>query len=87
MGPASNKDFLEIQSTVQCGFTLKLEREMMKTYDEMHGTDNYSRLSSIIWPVWINGLVFVYELSGCGFESRCSHLIFRYGASFEQGVA
>ena len=30
--------------------------------------------------------MFVYELSGCGFESRCSHLIFRYGACFEQGV-
>ena len=24
----------------------------------------------------LNGWVFVYELSGCGFESRCSHLIF-----------
>ena len=23
--------------------------------------------------VWLNGWVFVYELSGCGFESRCSH--------------
>ena len=30
--------------------------------------------------------VFVYELSGCGFEFRCSHLIFRYGACFDQGV-
>ena len=27
-----------------------------------------------IWPVWLNGWVFVYELRGCGFESRCSHL-------------
>ena len=25
------------------------------------------------WPVWLNGWVFVYELSGCGFESRCGH--------------
>ena len=24
--------------------------------------------------VWPNGWVFVYELSGCGFESSCSHL-------------
>ena len=24
-------------------------------------------------PVWLNGWVFVYELSGCGFESRCNH--------------
>ena len=37
-------------------------------------------------PVWLNGWVFVYELSGCGFESRCSHLNFRYCASFEQRV-
>ena len=28
---------------------------------------------STTWPVWLNGWVFVYELSGCGFESRCSH--------------
>ena len=26
-------------------------------------------------PVWLNDWVFVYELSGCGFESSCSHLI------------
>ena len=30
--------------------------------------------------------VFVYELSGCGFESSCSHLNFRFRTSFEQGV-
>ena len=23
--------------------------------------------------VWLNGWVFVYELCGCGFESRCCH--------------
>ena len=38
------------------------------------------------WPVWLNGWVFVYELSGCGFESRCYHLNFRYGTGFKQGV-
>ena len=27
-----------------------------------------------LWPVWLNGCVFVYNLSGCGFESHCSHL-------------
>ena len=27
----------------------------------------------------------VYELGGCGFESRCSYLNFRYRACFEQG--
>ena len=30
--------------------------------------------------------MFVYELSGCGFESSCSHLNFRFHACFEQGI-
>ena len=30
--------------------------------------------------------MFVYELSGCGFETSCSHLNFRCRACFEQGV-
>ena len=38
------------------------------------------RLSSL------NGWAFVYKLSGCGFESCCCDLNFRYGACFEQGV-
>ena len=40
----------------------------------------------VIWPVWLNGWVFVYKLSGCGFESSCSHLNFRFHICFEQGV-
>ena len=31
-------------------------------------------LWKIIWPVWLNGWVFICELSGCGLESSCSHL-------------
>ena len=30
--------------------------------------------------------MFVSELSGCGFEFRCCHLNFRYGACFKRGV-
>ena len=30
--------------------------------------------------------MFIYELSGCGFESSCSHLNFRFRTCFEQGV-
>ena len=41
---------------------------------QMHHTDKYSQHSSIIWPVWLNGWVFIYELNGCGFESSCSHI-------------
>ena len=39
---------------------------------------------SQIWPVWLDGWVFVYELSGCRFDSRCCHLNFRYRVCFEQ---
>ena len=53
--PASSKEFLDIQATVECGFTLKRVRDMTRTYSQMHRTDKYSEHSSIIWPVWANG--------------------------------
>ena len=31
----------------------------------MHRTGKYSQHGSIIWPVWLNGWVFFYELGGC----------------------
>ena len=34
---------------------------------------NVSEWIYTFWPVWLNGWVFVYKLSGCGFECRCSH--------------
>ena len=37
-------------------------------------------------PVWPNGWGIVYELSGSGFESSCSHLNFRFRTCFEQRV-
>ena len=40
--------------------------------DEMY--NNCMFLSCPVWPVWPNGWLFVYELSGSGFESSCSHL-------------
>ena len=40
-----------------------------------------SLYDNIICYYW----VLVYELSGCVFESRCSHLNFRYWACFEHG--
>ena len=36
--------------------------------------------------VWLNGWVFVYELSVCGFKSRCSYLNFKYRGCFKQRV-
>ena len=77
---------LDIQANIECGFTLKIVRDMIITYRQMHRTDNYSQYSSVIWSVLPNGWVFVYELSGCGFKSTCRHLNFRYRACFGQGV-
>ena len=78
----------DIQSAMECGFTLKCVPDMIKkTYRQMHCTNKYSQHSPIIWPVWLNGWVFVYELSGCGFVSPCSRLSFRYHACFEKGVS
>ena len=53
--PASSKEFLDIQATIEYGFTLKRVRDMIKTYSQMHRTDKYSQHSSIIWPAWLNG--------------------------------
>ena len=53
--PASSKEFLDIQATIECGFTLKRVRDLIKTYSQMHRTDKYSQHSSIIWPAWLNG--------------------------------
>ena len=45
---ASSKEFLDIQATIECGFTLKHVRDMTRTYSQMHRTDKYSEHSSII---------------------------------------
>ena len=84
--PVLSKEFLDIQAAIELGFTLKWIRDMTRTYREMHRTDDYSEYSSIISPVWPNAWVFVYKLSGSGFESSCSHLNLRFRACFKQGV-
>ena len=71
---------------MECGFTLKRVRNMRRRNSQMHRTDKYSKHSSIIWPVWPNGLVFISELSVSVFVSSCSHLNFIFRACFEQGV-
>ena len=84
------KEFLaqkrRIQASIQCKFTLKCVRDMIRAYRQMHHKNKHSHCSSIIWPVWLNGCVFTYELSGCGFESCYCHWNFRYHACFKQGV-
>ena len=34
-----------------------------------------SQRSVVVRPIWLNGSLFVNELSGCGFESHCCHLM------------
>ena len=82
----SIKEFLDIQVTVECRFTLILVHNMITTYSQMHHTDKFSQLSSIICPVWLNSWVFFYKSRGCGVESCCCHLNFRYGTCFKQEV-
>ena len=66
---------LYVHVTIQCRFTLKRVRGII-THTQMFRTDKYSQHSSIIWPIWLNGWMFVYELNACGFESRYCHLNF-----------
>ena len=70
----SSNELLDIQATRECRFTLIRVRDMIITYSQMYCTYKYWQHSSIIWPVLLNGRVLVYELSGCGLESRCCHL-------------
>ena len=73
------------RATTECGFTLKRVHDMARTYSEMHRTDKYSEQCSITWPISPNVFLFVYELSGSGFQSSCNVLNFKFRASFKQG--
>ena len=65
---------------------------MLSSYDNFHllphtqVTFTWLQLDSNPEPLSSYGWVFVYELSGFGFESSCSHLNFRFRVCFEQGV-
>ena len=78
------RNSLTFRQTIECKFPLKLVREMIISCSQMHSTDRYSQHNSIIWPVWLNGWAFVYELSGLEFKSRCCNLNFRYSSCFKQ---
>ena len=77
---------LTSRQTIECRFTLKLAHEIALTYRQMHCTDKYSKHSSIIWLVWLNGWVSVYDQSGDGFESCCCNINLRYGTCFKHRV-
>ena len=76
----------DIEAIIECRFTLKDKRDMIRKYCQMQRTDRYSQHSSIIWPVWLNARMFVYKLSGCGFESSYSYLNIGFRNCFQQGV-
>ena len=82
--PISSKNFWSL--TLVIFENSHLSASFMKGVGGFGLCDKYLQHSSIIWPVWLNGWVFIYELSGCGFESICSHLNFRFCACFKQGV-
>ena len=47
MAPTSSKEFHDIQENIECGFTLKLVREV-KTYNQIHRTDKYPKYRPVI---------------------------------------
>ena len=52
---------------------LVLSDSSLSNIESIHQTDKFLQHRSITWPAWLNGCVFVYKLSGCGFETCCSH--------------
>ena len=64
------RSFLIFRQTIECRCSLNLVQDMIIIYSQMHCKDKYSEHSSVIWPVWLNGWVFLYKLSGCGCESH-----------------
>ena len=82
----SRKEFLVVQATMECGFSLKRVRHIVRTYPQMNRTDKYSRHSSIIYPIWLNSSVLFYKVSDSGFKSSCMLLSNQFCACFEQRV-
>ena len=61
MAPASSKEFLDIQATVECGFTLKLVRDMIKTYNQLiaNGLEKYMSFTMGKNIIFIDSLLFM----------------------------
>ena len=52
-----SKEFLDTQATIECGFTLKCARDMIRIYNQMCRTDKYSQHCSVISPIWPNNWI------------------------------
>ena len=79
-------EIFDIQATLECEFTLKRLHDMRTTYSQMQFRNKFSQHSSIFFPIWLSGWIFVYDWKGCGFASCWIQLNFTFSVSFEQGV-
>ena len=64
--PASSKEFLDIQATIECGFTLKRVRDMTRTYSQGYKYFIGYKEDEIIRPLCIilpqmNGYIKYFE--------------------------
>ena len=66
MGPVLSKEFLDNHAIIECEFTLKRVRDMIRTYSQMHRVDKYSQHRLIIWPVWPVWLSFCLQTNWFG---------------------
>ena len=51
MSPASSKEFPGIQATIECGFTMKRVRDMIKTYNQYRKMQFCMQLHIDIWEI------------------------------------
>ena len=79
----------ENKSITFSGYHLDFKEIFEKVEKKREGSSNncnWTRTQNhLVRKRWSNGWVFVYRLSGSGFQSSCSHLK-RVHACFEQGV-
>ena len=79
-------------SVCYCHVTYLFHSEYL-LYSCLNVKELFTRNRRDIWSLsnnngtgWLNGWVFVYELSGRGLKSHWRHLNFKYRSCFEQGV-
>ena len=54
MAPVSSKEFLDIQTNIECGFTLKRVRDMIKTSSQITHRDEIEIDIKVVWNVLPN---------------------------------
>ena len=75
-----SNDFLCVGHPLLYGSLLLLIDSWSNSADNFKKMDTQKNL-------FLTKIIFVYELSGCGFESSCNRLNFRFRAWFKQGVS